>query len=550
MAKAKYAQHVAKKGPTPQSQPIPGKTQIANNAGGFVFKVGDWEKLDRFLILGAEGGSYYVGERELVRENAKSAQACIKEDGLRVVARVVEISDSGRAPKNDPALFVLALCSAAEDVTTRQAALAALHKVARIGTHLFHFVDMMLTQRGWGRANRRAVAEWYNHMTPLDHLANLVVKYQQRDGWSNRDLLRLSHPKTTHPERKAIYDWICGRKPDGIHPLIAALENVKKNPNPDTAIAFIERIGLPREAIPTELLNDAGVWRALLKDMPITALIRNLGKMSSIGLLKPLAPEVLYTASRLTDETLMRKGRVHPMQYLLAQLTYVQGRGDKGKLTWTPVQQIVSALETGFYRSFKTVVPSGKAILLGLDISGSMDGNKIAGTPLDARGASAAMALVTMATEPNTHAMAFSSADESWSIGHRRRTGTLKPGEVPGAVEVKISPDDKLANVVRYLQGFPHGGTDCSLPMKYALAKGIRADAFVIYTDNETWAGDVHASQVLQQYRKETGINAKMVVVGMVSNSFSIADPDDPGMLDVVGFDANTPAVISDFIRG
>ncbi len=44
--------------------------------------------------------------------------------------------------------------------------------------------------------------------------------------------------------------------------------------------------------------------------------------------------------------------------------------------------------------------------------------------------------------------------------------------------------------------------------------------------------------QALRDYRKKTGIAAKLVVVGMVSNGFSIADPDDGGMLDVVGFDA------------
>lgn len=38
----------------------------------------------------------------------------------------------------------------------------------------------------------------------------------------------------------------------------------------------------------------------------------------------------------------------------------------------------------------------------------------------------------------------------------------------------------------------------------------------------------------------------KLVVVGMVSNGFSIADPDDAGMLDVVGFDAAAPQVIAD----
>jgi 60 kDa SS-A/Ro ribonucleoprotein len=40
------------------------------------------------------------------------------------------------------------------------------------------------------------------------------------------------------------------------------------------------------------------------------------------------------------------------------------------------------------------------------------------------------------------------------------------------------------------------------------------------------------------------------VVVGMVANRFSIADPSDAGMLDVLGFDTATPDVIGAFARG
>jgi 60 kDa SS-A/Ro ribonucleoprotein len=86
--------------------------------------------------------------------------------------------------------------------------------------------------------------------------------------------------------------------------------------------------------------------------------------------------------------------------------------------------------------------------------------------------------------------------------------------------------------------------------MLYALERGIAADAFIVYTDSETWAGAIHPSVALKQYRERTGIPAKLVVVGMVANGFSIADPNDGGMLDVVGFDTATPAVIADFIRG
>ena len=117
---------------------------------------------------------------------------CIEADGFRVVERIVEISTSGRAPKNDPALFALALAAAVGDDVTRRAALDALPQVARIGTHLFHFLDFVEGFRGWGRGLRRGIGNWYNVM-PTGRLAYQAVKYQQRDGWSHRDALRLAH---------------------------------------------------------------------------------------------------------------------------------------------------------------------------------------------------------------------------------------------------------------------------------------------------------------------------------------------------------------------
>src|SRR5688572_10959953 len=89
---------------TPQSQPIPASTQVRNSGSGYSWEVDDWQRLDRFLILGAESGTYYIAERELVKQNYSAIIRCIKQDGVRAVNRVVEISDSGCAPKNDPAI--------------------------------------------------------------------------------------------------------------------------------------------------------------------------------------------------------------------------------------------------------------------------------------------------------------------------------------------------------------------------------------------------------------------------------------------------------------
>ena len=115
---------------------------------------------------------------------------------------------------------------------------------------------------------------------------------------------------------------------------------------------------------------------------------------------------------------------------------------------------------------------------------------------------------------------------------------------------LSVSPRQRLDDVVRTTSNLPFGGTDCSLPMQKALADKLEVDAFIVLTDSETWAGEIHPIQALKRYRDKTGIAAKLIVVGMTASEVSIADPNDRGSLDVVGFDAATPNLISDFVRG
>ena len=108
----------------------------------------------------------------------------------------------------------------------------------------------------------------------------------------------------------------------------------------------------------------------------------------------------------------------------------------------------------------------------------------------------------------------------------------------------------RLDDVLKAVSGLPFGGTDCAQPMIYATKNKLNVDTFVVYTDNETWAGGQHPVEALREYRQKMGIPARLIVVGMVSNGFTIADPNDSGMLDVVGFDSAAPGLMADFSRG
>ncbi len=510
---------------TAQTLPIPGT--VPNTAGGHAFALDDWARLDRFLVLGSDGGSYYAGERPLTRDNAQAVLRAIGMDGTRAVARIVAVSEAGRAPKNDPALFALALAASADDLATRRAALAAVPRVARTGTHLFQFAEFVQASRGWGRALRRAVGAWYLEQS-IDRLAYQVVKYRQRGGWSHRDLLRLAHPETAEPGRAALLDWVCrGTESEALPVLVRSASSLSRASSGAEAAALIRAHDLPREAVPTALLNEAAVWEALLERMPLTALVRSLAKLTAVGVVKPLGEWLPLALSALGDVDRIAKARLHPLAILLALRTYAQGRGDRGALQWEPVQAVIDTLNAAFYTVFRAVEPTGQRLLLALDVSGSMASGRVAGSSLTPREASAAMALMTAATESSTHIVGFGA--------------TMVP--------LPLSPSMRLDQAVQAVSDLPFAATDCAQPMLYALDRGLSIDAFVVYTDNETWAGAVHPVQALRQYRERTGIAAKLVVVGLVSNGFSIADPADAGMLDVVGFDTAAPAVIADFIR-
>jgi 60 kDa SS-A/Ro ribonucleoprotein len=541
----------------PQSAPIPGSGQVPNSAGGFAWAVDDWTRLHRFLVLGSEGGSYYASEQKLTGENVKVLQRCLAEDGVRAVAEIARVSDEGRAPKNDPAIFALAMAAGVGDETTRKTALEALPQVCRTGTHLFQFATFVEGFRGWGRSLRRGVGRWYAAQAP-ERLAYQAVKYRQRQGVTHRDLLRLAHPAErvsagnptldVSAEHARLFEWIVrGGETDGLPRIVEGFVRAQSAEKAGEAAAIVREYRLPREAVKSEHLMSAEVWYALLEEMPMTAMIRNLATMTRVGALGARSAGTAKVVAQLGDVERIRSARVHPIGVLAALRTYQAGHGARGRHAWNPVREVVDALDAAFYSAFRNVEPSGRRILLALDVSGSMTWGEVAGVPgLTPRDASAALALVTAATEEQYEIVGFHNGK-----GGFQKTGrSLHAGYTDGLTPLAISPRQRLDDAVKAVSDLPFGGTDCALPMLYAQAREREIDTFVIYTDSETWAGRIHPVQALRDYRRASGIDAGLVVVGMVSNGFSIADPNDGGMLDVVGFDTATPQLISDFARG
>lgn len=311
-----------------------------------------------------------------------------------------------------------------------------------------------------------------------------------------------------------------------------ALHEAGEKKDVPLACALIRSGRLVREHVPTTLFGSKEIWITLLETMPLEALLRNLGKLTQIGVAADKHREIVV---RLTNQAEVLKARIHPIKVLVASKTYTNGCGDSGSLTWTPNAYISVALTDLFRISYGVVTPTGKRIMLGIDVSGSMGSAVLGSKVLTCRDASIAMALLYLETETNVSAVAFSNT----------LTDILAPSS-----RNRLTRGMTLQQALVATHGMNFSSTDCVLPIQHAIKHNILIDAFIIITDNETYAPNEHPQNALIRYRELTGIQAKLIVLGMTGNSFTIVDPTDRNTLNLAGFDTSTPEIASMFMRG
>jgi 60 kDa SS-A/Ro ribonucleoprotein len=298
-------------------------------------------------------------------------------------------------------------------------------------------------------------------------------------------------------------------------------------------VELIRSIRLPREAIPDRLLKSVEVWRALAVQSPMTALLRTLNRMTAAGVFD--GPEgVSYTQTviqSLTNPAAIRGAKIHPINALSALRTYSSGKGVKGSLTWQPNREIVQALDKSFLASFEAQPSMGLRMMIGVDISGSMWTGEIAKIPGLLPGDAAwALAYQLYKSEKAVKVMAFNHV----------------PYDATDVVQ-----ENGYLNVIQKAkrQNWDYGNTNCSALMQVAIITRAEVDVFVVITDNEHNHGS-DPMITLAQYRKTSGINAKLIVIALTATEYSIGDTKDAGVLNIVGFDPVAPTIIRAFCQG
>ena len=651
--------------------------QVLNCSGGYVWKLSLLEHVNRYLVLGGakDMGNYYMQAEKVSHECALSVLQMIRNPDPSQFVQLCDllkaVSVGGRAPKQEPVLLSLAAAIVfAKTPEEKKIAFETLKVCIRIPTHAFMLAgfvrDLSMAKavnrgKGWGTGFRRAMSHYYISHTGRD-LAYHMTKYQNREGWTHADMIRMLHidPATLADDgARLMFDYVMmkyARKsktpsdktlatlaskhvvlpnpfkamtkaefekkldaietppipttsaslitpkvgaqvptkvgaqvPTKVGGFISALTSIMPS-NPATVVtapaikqdkdddslviisdeevsgskkkngtqlqqvayflkhlnalhdagekkdvplacALIRSGRLVREHVPTALFGSKEIWTTLLETMPMEALLRNLGKLTQIGVVADKYKEI---AARITNQEEVLKARIHPIKVLVAYKVYKNGHGDLGSLVWTPNMFVMVAMTQLFKLSYGTITPTGQRIMVALDVSGSMSSPVLGSKILNCRDASVAMALLYLETEKNVNVVAFSAGLTDLCAPSRNQ----------------LTRGMTIDQALSVTNGMAFSNTDCVLPIKHAIEKNLQVDAFIVLTDNETYAPNEHPQSALVRYRVLTGIQAKLIVIGMTGNCFTIADPTDKNTLNLAGFDTSTPEIASMFLRG
>ncbi|NEZ63549.1 TROVE domain-containing protein [Leptolyngbyaceae cyanobacterium CCMR0082] len=520
---------------TPQTQPIPGRQadMIQGRSGGYQFKIDLWQQLRRCLLLGTAQGSFYANKHELTEEFVNVVTQAVVIDSARTAQEILYASD-GHAINNSAPLFALVLLSIGETPAAKGAFQEIFLQVVRTGSHFYEWLNYTRSLRGFGKLIRACGKTWLAN-PDARALAYQLLKYQQRHGYTHRDALRLFHVKPETPDHQALYQWatqgwtsLPEAPPSEAMAQIWWYERVKRDPS--LTLEAIRQGRLTHEMIAPVGNMDREAWQLLFKDMPMGALLRNLGSLTHLGVLTfNRSKNLRYLAERLQSKKNLRKARIHPIDILKALKTYQSGgKLGRSQKTWQPIPRVLDILETALERSFDVVQPTGKTFLHAVDVSGSMSYYTVSSVGLTCCEIATTLALATAKAEQNYIIRGFSTE----------------------FCDLKITARDSFSSALAKASNQNFGGTDAAVAYDWAIRHRVHVDVFCFWTDCESWAGKAHPSQRLADYRRRVNPQAKAIYVTLAPYKVSLVDPQDPDSWDFSGFDPAMPKAIQMIAAG
>ena len=497
--------------------------QIRNDAGGYVYRMNDLDRMAQFLVLGTTS-SYYTSDETMLTRNLLDVRAIAYKKPFETLQLINDINAQGISQKYNALILVATMLIFHDDNGVRLKAKFTLGSLVRTGYHALSYLTYLNSIRdmeksngrkvGFGRAKVSVLKNWAESLTARE-LVLQRIKYHNRDGMRLEDVFNFAHPnlESVGPLNNLVGKWIMDNLSEDDeqalneliiegNTVIGQIKAWAEINNNEISVAhaaeLIREFQIPREGVPTQFLREIEVWQALLPSMPDHALIRNLSTMLNNG---TFATESEYIMNRLRDTEKLQKSRVTPMDVLKAWgIIHTQGN---------PV--LTNQLERTFFDLVKVQKWTNANVLVAVDVSGSMS------IPVgDARNRTGIRAIEAATGMAQAIRGNFSSVD------------------IVGFDMLIRQPSGMETLNTNFWTGWG-GGTDASIVVRLMNETAKTYDAVIFITDNDAWLGR-HVQELIKEYRKKRNVNTVLMVNSTASQGYTLADPNDDLSLDLSGF--------------
>ena len=484
-------------------------TDTLNNHAAPAYQYSDAHALVQVAMTGTFGALTYTDpleELEYVLDLSESVDPAF-------LAKTAIYSRKTGHMKDMPALLLAILARLDPILFT-----TAFARVVDNGKMLRNFVQIMRSgqtgRKSLGSAPKRMVANWLNQASDW-----AILNANIGNDPSLADVIKMVHPKPADQARDALFAWIIG-KPCDVTLLPVAVQDylrfkeTGKGALPDVPFQML-----------TQLPLTSRHWAKIAKNASWQMTRMNLNTFLRHGVLD-MANMRRHVAATLRDPARIKRARVFPYQLMTAYQA----------LSDDMPAEIREALHDAMELAVKNVPAFKGSVVVCPDVSGSMH------CPVTGYRAGS-----TTATRFVDVAGLVAAA-----ILRKNPRAVILPFEIR-VRKTHLEPKDTVLTNARRLAGLGGGGTNCSAPLEWLVAKGQSPDLVIFVSDNQSWADarSRHGTAMMKQWQllKRRNPAAKLVCIDIAPYATTQAK-ERADVLNIGGFSDSVFEQIAAFSAG
>jgi len=472
----------------------PSMTAPTQNREGYpAFEADDKTQYTQTLLTNTFGKTYYASQRDLVKEGLELHDKMLQSDP-EFMAKAAAYARNRGYMRSQPTVALAKLMGykgTSEEVQRRRGvAEKVFGKVIKTPNDL---LDLFVLMESFGavpngRRIKRMVSSWLNEKMS----EYWAIKYgtTKKGAWNMSRVI-----KHVHPGHNELYRYLRYRKKDDKWAAdISELAQVKafealKGASTDTdKVRLITEGRLPHEVATSFAGSSKVVWDAIVPQLPVFALLKNLATLERHGVLDTNRKLI---EGKLTDPEVIKRSRILPFRFLTAS--------EHVASAWC-----VDALRESLELSFENIPDVKGRTVIALDISGSMSGQFL-------RVASIFAISLMKKADLDGRLLLFDTRLE----------------------EFRVSKRDSILTQAQRIRA--RGGTDTSLPVRWLLQQGEKTDNFIMITDEQQNAGTPFCD-VLARYKHQVAPELKTFVVDVSPYRSYLLPTDLPDVSYIFGW--------------